>query len=97
MLIPLALINVAIVAAEVLRLALLGRLRTGSSPPTSSINLVLTVFFIGMFFRIIRPASTSMPRRVRLVGDIGVPSLPAPGRPALMGADVCVYAMRVGV
>src|SRR3954468_4026737 len=77
MLIPLALINVAIVAVEVF----IWRYWDVTDWILAAyvvINLVLTIFFIGMFFRIITAGFYKMPRRVRLVGDIGVPSLPAP-------------------
>ena len=77
MLIPLALINIAIVAAEVF----IWRYWDVTDWILAAyvvVNLVLTVLLIGMFFRIITAGFYKMPRRVRLVGDIGVPSLPAP-------------------
>ena len=65
MLIPLALINVAIVAVEVF----IWRYWDVTDWILAAyvvINLVLTIFFIGMFFRIITAGLYSMPRRVRL-------------------------------
>ena len=77
MLIPLALINIAIVAVEVF----IWRYWDVTDWILAAyvvINLALTVVLMGAFFRIITSGLYKMPRRVRLVGDIGVPSLPAP-------------------
>jgi NADH-quinone oxidoreductase subunit H len=77
MLIPLALINVTVVGTEVLLwrelelsdwyLALFG-----------VVNLVLAAGLIVAFFRILTAGYYRLPRRVRLVNEIFVPSLPAP-------------------
>jgi NADH-quinone oxidoreductase subunit H len=78
MLIPLALINVAIVAVEVL----IWRYWDVTDWILAAyvvINAVLTLVFIGMFFRIVTAGFYRLPRRVRLVSEINVPSLPAPG------------------
>ena len=80
MLIPLALINIAVVAAEVLiwREFELDELDLWRS--TALINLVLAVFvLIAVFFRMLTASYYRLPTRVRLVHDISVPSLPAPG------------------
>jgi len=78
MLIPLALINVAIVATEVLLWREL-ELGDGVLAAYVAVNAVLTVVCIGAFFRLITARFYRLPRRVRLVHDIAVPSLPAPG------------------
>jgi NADH-quinone oxidoreductase subunit H len=77
MLIPLALINIAVVAVEVFIwrefevtdwvLALY-----------SVINIVMAVFLIRFFFSIMTAGYYRLPRRAILVHDINVPSLPAP-------------------
>jgi NADH-quinone oxidoreductase subunit H len=77
MLIPLALINVAIVGAEVLvwrEFELDGWVLA----PFALINIVLAVLLIGFFFRMITARYYRLPRRVRLEHEISVPSLPAP-------------------
>ncbi|HLF72587.1 MAG TPA: NADH-quinone oxidoreductase subunit H, partial [Dehalococcoidia bacterium] len=78
MLIPLALLNIAIVATEVLiwREAELGDWVLGAYV---AINLVLAIASFMFFFRIIMEGYYRLPRRVILVHDISVPSLPAPG------------------
>jgi len=81
MLIPLALINICIVATEVLLWREL-ELTDWVLAAYIAINAVLTVFFIGAFFRLITARFYRLPRRVRLVHDISVPSLPAPGAAA---------------
>jgi hypothetical protein len=43
------------------------------------INIVLTIVLVGFFFRLITRNFYRLPRRVRLVHDVSVPSLPAPG------------------
>ncbi len=78
MLIPLALINIAIIAVEVFIwrewdvtdwiLALY-----------AVINIALAVFFVGYFFRIVTRGYYRLPRRAILVHEVSVPSLPAPG------------------
>ena len=47
--------------------------------PFALINIALMVFLIGFFFRMITRDFYRLPRRVRLVHDISVPSLPATG------------------
>jgi NADH-quinone oxidoreductase subunit H len=78
MLIPLALINIAIVATEVL---LWRELEIGDWVLWLYVlvNAALAVLFIGAFFRMMTAGYYRLPRRVRLVSDISVPSLPAPG------------------
>ena len=46
------------------------------------LNLFLAVVFVAVFFRVITAGYYRLPRRVRLVHDISVPSLPAPGAAA---------------
>jgi NADH-quinone oxidoreductase subunit H len=77
MLIPLALINVVIVAIEVL---LWRELELGNwvLAVFAVVNFVLAALLIGYFFRMITRNYYRLPTRVRLVHDISVPSLPAP-------------------
>jgi NADH-quinone oxidoreductase subunit H len=81
MLIPLSLVNIAIVATEVLvwrGFELTNWVLAGYVV----LNLLLTLVFVAAFFRIITAGYYRLPRRVRLVHDISVPSLPAPGAAA---------------
>ena len=78
MLIPLALINIAVVAAEVLLWREL-ELDDWVLAAYVVINMALAVLLLGYFFRMITRDFYRLPRRVRLVHDISVPSLPAPG------------------
>jgi NADH-quinone oxidoreductase subunit H len=78
MLIPLALINVVIVAVEVLLWREL-ELTDWVLAAYVAINAVLSVLLVGFFFRMITRDYYRLPRRVRLEHDISVPSLPAPG------------------
>jgi NADH-quinone oxidoreductase subunit H len=77
MLIPLALANIVIVATELLvwREFDLGR---WVLIPFVLINAALAVWLIVTFLRIITSGYYRLPRRVRLVNEISVPSLPAP-------------------
>jgi NADH-quinone oxidoreductase subunit H len=78
MLIPLALINIAVVATEVLlwrELELNDRVLWAFV----AINAATAVMLLGYFFRMITRDYYRLPRRVRLVHDVSVPSLPAPG------------------
>jgi NADH-quinone oxidoreductase subunit H len=77
MLIPLALINVAVVALEVLiwRDQELGDWVLWAY---AAINIVFSLVAIQFFFTILTRDFYKLPRRVRLVHDISVPSLPAP-------------------
>ena len=78
MLIPLALINIVIVAVEVF----IWRYWDVTDWVLAAyvvVNFVLTALLIALFFRIVTAGFYRMPRRVRLVGEISVPSLPAPG------------------
>jgi len=78
MLIPLALINIAVVATEVLLWREL-ELDDWVLGAYVLINMALAVILLGYFFRMITKDYYRLPRRVRLVHDISVPSLPAPG------------------
>jgi NADH-quinone oxidoreductase subunit H len=78
MLIPLALINVAIVATEVVLWWEL-ELDDWFLAVIAAINIVLAFLLLSLFFRIITSSYYRLPRRVRLVGEVSVPSLPAPG------------------
>jgi len=76
MLIPLALINVAIVAVEVF-VWRYWDVTDWVLAAYVAVNFVLTFVFVGMFFRIVTSGFYRLPRRVVLHSDIGVPSLPA--------------------
>jgi NADH-quinone oxidoreductase subunit H len=78
MLIPLALINIAVVATEVLLWREL-ELDNWVLGAYVVINMALAVMLLGYFFRMITRDYYRLPRRVRLVHDVSVPSLPAPG------------------
>ncbi len=78
MLIPLALINIAVVATEVMLWRELD-LTNWILALYAVINLVLTVFLVTTFFRFLTAGFYRLPRRVRLVNEVSVPSLPAPG------------------
>ncbi len=79
MLIPLALINIAIVATEVLIWREL-ELTNWVLAAFGVINFALAVTLFGVFFRSLTADFYRLPRRVRLEPDISVPSLPAPSR-----------------
>jgi hypothetical protein len=78
MLIPLALMNIAVVATEVLVWREF-ELENWILAVFGAINFVLAFFFLILFFRIITANYYRLPRRVRLVSEVSVPSLPAPG------------------
>ena len=78
MLIPLALINVAIVATEVLIWREF-ELDSWILAPYALINIALAAFFLVVFFRMITANFYRLPTRVRLYHDISVPDLAAPG------------------
>jgi len=82
MLIPLALINVVIVAIEVLLWREL-ELTDWVLAAYVAINAVLAIGLFAFFFRIITRDYYRLPRRVRLEHDVSVPSLPAPPSLAL--------------
>lgn len=85
MLIPLAIINVIIVAVEVLlwRELELGNWVLGVF---AVVNLALALFLFSAFFRFLTRDYYRMPRRVRLEHDVSVPSLPAPAGQAATSA-----------
>jgi NADH-quinone oxidoreductase subunit H len=78
MLIPLALINIAVVATEVLLWREL-ELDDWVLAAYVAINIALAALLLGFFFRMITKDYYRLPLRVRLVHDVSVPSLPAPG------------------
>jgi NADH-quinone oxidoreductase subunit H len=78
MLIPLALINIAVVAVELLIWQEL-ELSNWVLVPYALINLALTGVLITSFYRMLTAGFYRLPTRVRLVHDVSVPSLPAPG------------------
>jgi hypothetical protein len=78
MLIPLALINIVVVATEVLLWREL-ELDDWVLGAFAVINIGSAVPLLGYFFRMITRDYYRLPRRVRLVHDVSVPSLPAPG------------------
>lgn len=80
MLIPLALINIVVVATEVLLWREL-ELSDWVLAIFAVVNAALAVVSIVLFFRLITRTFYRLPTRVRLVHDISVPSLAAP-RPA---------------
>jgi hypothetical protein len=78
MLIPLALINIAVVAVEVLLWREL-EITNWILVLYALINLGLTVFLVMTFYKALTAGFYRLPTRVRLVHDVSVPSLPAPG------------------
>jgi NADH-quinone oxidoreductase subunit H len=78
LLIPMALLNIAVAATEVL---LWRELEWDNWVLAifAVINIALMVLMFVFFFRMITRSFYRLPRRVRLVHDISVPSLPAPG------------------
>ena len=78
MLIPLALINIAIVGAEVLIWREL-ELTDWVLVAFAAINLILAGVLVAVFFQMLTAGYYRLPRRVRLVREVSVPSLPAPG------------------
>lgn len=78
MLIPLALINIAVVATEVLLWRELD-ITDWVLAAFVAVNFALAIVAVAAFFRIITAGYYRLPRRVRLVHDVSVPSLPAPG------------------
>jgi NADH-quinone oxidoreductase subunit H len=77
MLIPLALLNIAVVAVEVF----VWRYWETSDWILAAfvvVNTIIAVLSIRAFLRIITSGFYRLPRRVRLVHDISVPNLPAP-------------------
>jgi NADH-quinone oxidoreductase subunit H len=78
MLIPLALINVAAVATEVL-IWKEWDVTDWVLAAYVAINVVAGLALLNFFFRMLTRDYYRLPRRVRLVHDISVPSLPAPG------------------
>jgi NADH-quinone oxidoreductase subunit H len=77
MLIPLALINIAIVAVEVF----IWRYWDVTDWVLAAFvvaNAILAALVLGFFFRMITASYYRLPTRVRLVHDVSVPSLPAP-------------------
>lgn len=76
MLLPMALINIAVIAVEVL----VWQEWFGSwiLAPYAVINIALAVGLLMLFFRLITANLYRLPRRVILVRDIQVPDLPAP-------------------
>jgi NADH-quinone oxidoreductase subunit H len=79
MLIPLALINIAIVATEVLVWREFD-LEDWILAVYAVVNLVLTFILLSLFFSMLTRGYYRLPRRVRLEREVSVPSLPAPGR-----------------
>jgi NADH-quinone oxidoreductase subunit H len=78
MLIPMALINIMVVMTEVL---LWRELEWDNwvLAVFAVINIALMFGLVAFFFRLITRDFYRLPRRVRLVHDVSVPSLPAPG------------------
>ena len=77
MLLPLALISVAVVATEVLIWREL-ELTDWILLPYAVINIGMAVVLVGVFFRLVTARLYRLPLRARLVSQISVPSLPAP-------------------
>jgi len=78
MLVPLALINIAVVALEVLLWREL-ELDDAVLAAYVGVNFVLGGLLLAVFFRMLTRGYYRLPTRVRLVHDVSVPSLPAPG------------------
>ncbi len=87
MLLPMALINVVVIAVEVF---VWQEWHIGNwvLAPYALINIVLAIAMVMVFFRIITARLYRLPRRVILVRDIQVPSLPAPASQAFATARV---------
>jgi NADH-quinone oxidoreductase subunit H len=83
MLLPLALLNVAIVAAEVLVWRQLEISAGVMLPVIAILNWGVAAALIVFFFRLVTARLYRLPTRARLVHDISVPSLPAPPPPAV--------------
>ena len=77
MLLPLSLINVAVIAVEVL-IWEEGDFGSWILAPFALINIALALGLLMLFFRLITAKLYRLPRRVILVRDIQVPNLPAP-------------------
>lgn len=77
MLIPLALLNLVVIGAEVLIWRHFD-LTNWVLVPFGIVNLLLTIGALVFFFRILTASLYRLPTRARLVGEISVPSLPAP-------------------
>jgi NADH-quinone oxidoreductase subunit H len=78
MLLPLALVNVAIVATEVLIWRELEISAGVMLPVIAILNWLIAGGLIVFFFRLVTARFYRLPTRARLVHDISVPSLPAP-------------------
>lgn len=78
MLIPLALINIAVVAVEILVWREF-ELTDWVLAAFGVINFILAVALIVWFYRMLTRVFYRLPTRVRLVSEVSVPSLPAPG------------------
>jgi NADH-quinone oxidoreductase subunit H len=87
MLLPIALINIAVLAAEVLAWQEWFDNKNWFLVPIALINIALAAGLMVMFFRIVTARLYRMPTRVILVRDIQVPALPAPA-PALHSPGV---------
>ena len=81
MLIPLALINIMVVAVEVF-VWRYWDVTDWVLAAFVAINFAVAVLAIVSFLRIITASYYRLPRRVRLMHEISVPSLPAPGTAA---------------
>jgi NADH-quinone oxidoreductase subunit H len=79
-LIPMALINIVVVATEVLLWHELD-LSDWVLVAYALINFGVALILLSVFFRILTAGYYRLPRRVALMPDIAVPSLPAPVRP----------------
>jgi NADH-quinone oxidoreductase subunit H len=82
MLIPLALLNLVVIGTQVLIWRHF-ELTDWVLVPFALINLLIAIGALAFFFRLITADLYRLPRRARLVGDVSVPSLPAP--PAATG------------
>ena len=84
MLMPMSFVNIVVVAAEVLVWQEWSLHNDWILVPFAVINLALAVGMLMLFFRVTTAALYRLPRRVILVSDIQVPSLPAPAPATLL-------------
>ncbi len=78
LLIPLALVNLVVVATEVLVWKEL-ELSNWALAAFAVVNLVLAVVLFAAFLRLLTAHLYRLPRRARLVSEVSVPALAAPG------------------
>ena len=83
MLLPMALINITVIAVEVLAWQEWFDNKDWFLVPIALINFAVAAAMLVLFFRVVTARLYRLPRRVVLVSDLMVPALPAPVSPAL--------------